>query len=276
MRLRAFVSAVMLCLAFLPFAAEGQEVKFRRTSESPAPFGRYRVTVAVVPGDDLDIIVRQLVGTYRGRLEPYAEEGFTGFVVVTSEESARLLSRDRRVVLVEQLAPSGGEAAVEAPTVPVIDEPEAAVALHPTLPTARPEHAPPPPGRVRTNETNSTWSIGPYAYDGSGNIKSIGRSDGTKDTFVYDAFGRLTSGTAGAGKQQEYTYDEFGNLLTITTDGDTARQTKLGVDPATNQISRSSHPTTGAPYNAYGTFDDSGNMEDNVAGTSSRTMAPGC
>ena len=102
-----------------------------------------------------------------------------------------------------------------------------------------------------------------------GNIKSIDRGDGTKDTFIYDGFGRLTSGTAGAGKQQAYTYDAFGNILTITTDRDSSSQIKLGVDPSTNRISRpSSDPTTGEHYNAYGTYDANGKRTANVRGDS--------
>ena len=98
-----------------------------------------------------------------------------------------------------------------------------------------------------------------------GNVKSTG-----SDTFVYDAFGRLTSGTAGAAHSQAYTYDVFGNILTITTDGSTATRANLGVDPATNRISRSSDPVTGAPYNAFGTYDARGNMISNALGDTFR------
>ncbi|MGN6187155.1 MAG: RHS repeat domain-containing protein [Thermoanaerobaculia bacterium] len=103
---------------------------------------------------------------------------------------------------------------------------------------------------VAAQTPTTILDLGPYTYDGSGNITSIGN-----DSYVYDAYGRLVSGTAGPGKSQTYTYDQFGNLLTITTDNDTAAMIKLGVSPTTNRISVSS-----APYNAFGTYDNAGNM----------------
>lgn len=97
---------------------------------------------------------------------------------------------------------------------------------------------------------NETWTTGTYSYDGAGNVKSI---DTTK--FTYDAFGRLTKGGSGGGHHQSYTYDNYGNILTVTTDGNTSTQLKLGVDPATNRISR----TTSA-YNVWGQYDAAGRM----------------
>lgn len=97
---------------------------------------------------------------------------------------------------------------------------------------------------------NETWSTGTYSYDGAGNIKSIGT-----EKFTYDAFGRLTKGGSGGGHHQSYTYDRYGNVLTVTTDGDSATQLKLGVDPATNRISNSA-----TPYNVHGQYDAAGRM----------------
>jgi len=100
-------------------------------------------------------------------------------------------------------------------------------------------------------DTGVVWSAGPYAYDGAGNIKSIG----TSETFVYDRLGRLISGTAGSGHLQEYTYDAFGNILSITTDSNTTSPLKPCVDAATNQIDRA-----GTDCNASGTYDSVGNI----------------
>lgn len=192
---------------------------------------RYRVTLELMPGDDGAAVARQLAATYRGRLEPYAEEGFTGFAVTMSEASVRLLSTDPRVARVEQLS------AIAAP------QPT------PSLPEVAPVTAPP----VRVEETGSTLTMGPYAYDGVGNIKSVG----TNLPFVYDGFGRLTSGTVAAGRTQSYTYDAFGNLRTITTDGTVI---SIGADPATNRLSRPHDPVTGQAYNVSAQYDAAGNL----------------
>lgn len=102
-------------------------------------------------------------------------------------------------------------------------------------------------------QATTIWSAGPYAYDGAGNIKAVG----TTEQFAYDEFGRLRMGTTRNGGKQEYTYDGFGNILTITTD-DATNNTKLGVNPSTNRISE---PFTNAVgNNAFGSYDDSGNM----------------
>ena len=98
----------------------------------------------------------------------------------------------------------------------------------------------------------STWTTGTYAYDGSGNIKSIART-GFTERYVYDAFGRLTSGTAGSGRSQAYTYDRFGNILTITTDGTT--EIRLGVDSESNRMDKA-----GSQYNVTATYDAAGRL----------------
>lgn len=246
------LSLLLLILAFqTAVAAEADVSKFHGSAGTPSASGRYRVSLTLQPGDDVAAIARQLVATYRGRLEPYAAEGFLGFVIVTTESSARLLSSDPRVASVEALSASQERLAPASPTSAI-------------PPPREVTQAPLQAAKISTNETGSVWSIGPYSYDGSGNIKAIRRQDGSTDTYIYDAFGRLTSGTAGPSKKQAYTYDTFGNVLTIITDDNTASQTKLGVDPNTNRISRQSHLTE--TYNAYGTFDNTGNMTQTSSG----------
>ncbi|HYR29277.1 MAG TPA: RHS repeat-associated core domain-containing protein [Thermoanaerobaculia bacterium] len=100
---------------------------------------------------------------------------------------------------------------------------------------------------VRT-EAAGTWYLGPYSYDGAGNIKSVVTPEGT-DYFVYDAFSRLKSGTAGPGRSQAYTYDDFGNIKSIVTDGTVT--TLLGVNPANNRIDNAAYEISGT-YNASG------------------------
>jgi RHS repeat-associated protein len=89
------------------------------------------------------------------------------------------------------------------------------------------------------------WSSGNYAYDGAGNIKTIGTA-----SFTYDPVNRLVASTqydgptgAGNPKQQSYTFDTFGNLLTIA--GTSGRNTPT--DPQTNRLNG-----TGTVYDAAG------------------------
>ncbi|MGN6186975.1 MAG: RHS repeat domain-containing protein [Thermoanaerobaculia bacterium] len=59
-----------------------------------------------------------------------------------------------------------------------------------------------------------TWNAGvAYAYDGAGNIRTIGA-----DPQLYDAVGRLIQSDIN-GSRQSYTYDGFGNRLTCTASG---------------------------------------------------------
>ncbi len=89
--------------------------------------------------------------------------------------------------------------------------------------------------------TGASWDSGPMAYDGSGNLKSIGA-----DTYTYDQSSRLLSGTAG-GERQDYTYDAFGNITQIahTDAGDTLTTRSIGVVPSTNRLSVATYDAAG-------------------------------
>jgi RHS repeat-associated protein len=94
------------------------------------------------------------------------------------------------------------------------------------------------------------WSSGPYAYDGAGNIKTIGTA-----SFTYDAVNRLVGSTqydgptgGGTPKQQGYTFDAFGNLTSLT--GTSGRNTPT--DPQTNRLTGSSLTTYDAAGNLTG------------------------
>jgi RHS repeat-associated protein len=82
--------------------------------------------------------------------------------------------------------------------------------------------------------SSPVWSSGAYAYDGAGDVLSIGA-----DTFRYDARTRLTSATYGAAARG-FAYDRWGNL---TANGPTG----IGIDPATNRVSDG-----GAQYDSRG------------------------
>lgn len=75
------------------------------------------------------------------------------------------------------------------------------------------------PASIATTTASAVqrWSTGNYAYDGAGNVKTIGSS-----AFAYDRVSRLTSATlvldpVGAAnlRNQSYTYDAYGNLLSM-------------------------------------------------------------
>jgi RHS repeat-associated protein len=194
---------------------------------------RYRVTLSLLPGDSAEVISRQIAGTYRARLEPFAEEGFTGFMATMSEAAVELLRRDPHVAKVERLG-SGSS-----PAAPSFPQPVPAAAAAPVA-AAGPA--------VRPLQTAS-WSLS-YGYDGSGNIRSI-----NSQPYVYDELGRVKSAPTQDSHIQAYTYDRYGNILTITTDTDLVGQQKIGVKAATNQASEKD-----PPYNVYGDYDAAGNM----------------
>jgi RHS repeat-associated protein len=103
-------------------------------------------------------------------------------------------------------------------------------------------------------------TLGPYAYDGAGNITEIARgvaSTAPRDTFRYDRLQRLQSASVHDGttaRAESYVYDSTGNLISLTTGGVTI---PLPVDAATNRLSS----TSGFEY------DDVGNMTRSPAST---------
>lgn len=163
----------------------------------------------------------------RGRIEPYSEQGFDGFVVVASTSSAEVLANDPRVASVAILADES-TAPLPAPSKRSFD-------------VATEQH----PSRVVADANELL--IGPYAYDGSGSITEIGTG---QDQFRYDAFSRLKTSTV-SGVAQEFTYDVYGNLESVKTNGTTST---IGVDAATNQLK-----STGT-YNVFGQYDAAGRM----------------
>lgn len=213
MSLRRILMLVVFVLVSGIAGAEG--VKFiSSTSASSGAVTRYRVTLAAT-ADDRDAVIRQLLTICRCRTEMYAQEGFSGFVINAAPSAARLLSSDPRVALVQEMpsdTPSpidrGVEVAESGPEPEVIPEP-AARSLQPVVTTI-----------------DAAWKLGPYAYDGAGNIASIGTDD-----YQYDAYGRLTAASV-RGSSQTYTYDRYGNQTSRKTGGTT---TTLGVDASTNR-----------------------------------------
>jgi RHS repeat-associated protein len=92
------------------------------------------------------------------------------------------------------------------------------------------------------SDTNLTWGPKEYTYDGSGNIKKIGKATDSFDNYTYDTAGRLISSTVGS-KTETYKYDAFGNLTEKAVTG--SNPVTIPVDPSSNRM-------VGATYDAAG------------------------
>jgi hypothetical protein len=121
---------------------------------------------------------------------------------------------------------------------------------------------------VTTPASALRWSSGSYAYDGAGNIKTIGTH-----TFTYDKVSRLTAAnlyleptSSTTLRTQTFGYDAFGNLLTIG--GSSARNTPTA--PSTNRLTTATYDASGNVTtwngNAY-TYDPFHLMWDYKTGT---------
>jgi len=209
------LSVMMAC------AAVAQVSKFVPAGVPAMGMGHYRVTLGQT--GQPDALTAQLVAMCRCRQEPYAEEGFSGFVVLATPSAARVLSLDPRVRLVEEISADGAAAPAG---------------------TAPPGSVPARGGGVIANATTS-WTTGTYTYDGSGNIKTMG-----PDAFTYDLLGRVSQGTV-SGYTQAYTYDRYGNITKMVTTGTSDRNYTIA--GTTNRLSS----TQG---NALATYDSTGRM----------------
>jgi RHS repeat-associated protein len=97
-----------------------------------------------------------------------------------------------------------------------------------------------------------TQGVGPYSYDGAGNVAKIGAED-----YLYDTLGRVTQGTTTGGAWQNYAYDKFGNLTNITTNG---TPQPIAVSAATNRL-------------AGFQYDGAGNQLHYIHGSANLTLA---
>ena len=84
-----------------------------------------------------------------------------------------------------------------------------------------------------------TWSTGvSYAYDGAGNIRSIG-----SDSYVYDAAGRLVQSDL-TGTRSNFGYDAFGNRIYCTQGAGNCQYS--AIDAPTNRLSSATYETGGS------------------------------
>jgi RHS repeat-associated protein len=85
----------------------------------------------------------------------------------------------------------------------------------------------------------TTVTYGPYGYDGSGNIRSIGPST-QPSVYTYDRVGRLATAATYSGTtlyQQSFSYDPAGNMTSVTLNG---QGTALPVQGSTNRLATAS------------------------------------
>lgn len=220
---------LLLCAGSL----RAENPKFHPLTDGGIGLARYRVAIDFSTAADPDAFVRQLLATCRCRQEPYAELGFEGVMIVATPAAAELLSRDARVVTVDEVPPLPAAVPPPAPATPPPSIVELTpVSIAPTAPTmsavsSETQLVVPSP----TTDSTAFWSRS-YGYDKSGNVITAGT-----DKYAYDRLGRVAYADAGQGKNQKYTYDRYGNLLTIIENDNTSATVDLRPDPATNRIS---------------------------------------
>jgi RHS repeat-associated protein len=103
-----------------------------------------------------------------------------------------------------------------------------------------------------TDDALRTWDSGNYAYDGAGNITSIGTL-----TYTYDGWLRLVTSAKTGSSSQAFSYDTYGNLKRIATAGALTRLP--AVNAATNRLDG---PCPNEPNSVClsGTYDEAGNQ----------------
>jgi RHS repeat-associated protein len=150
--------------------------------------------------------------------------------------------------------------AMRAQDAPPADLAPGALASQPVAPQAQTAKPPAEPMAVKAlkylnakpNNGPTSWTNGPYAYDGAGNISGIG-----SEAYVYDTTGRLTNATLrgpdlSSMQTQSFTYDEYGNLTSTTKLGQTI---PLTIVPGENK-----NRLSGIGYDASGNVITAGSL----------------
>jgi RHS repeat-associated protein len=182
------------------------------------------VTMSAAEPENAYVVVLREVTANSDRSEPDVQalggrvlrrDGDRRFVALT-EEAARKLEQHPRVLYMQRLWTG--------PETPERFQPQAAAATV---------------DRVVTTSGEPDWHTGAYAFDKSGNIKSIGA-----DAYAYDSSGRIIQANV-SGKPESYQYDAFGNLK---------MPNGPDVKPATNQIDGATYHTGNLTADARGTY----------------------
>ena len=151
-------------LAFPLAAAEA--AKFRAASANEPVIGRYVVTLATPAGGDDMMTANVLARAYGGRIEPFAAEGFRGFMIVITPSRARTLSADPRVASVHEWQDETEEdalpsVAAPAPAALAVERTSVVTAVAPASMASRPAQP-----RAEWSNTAELWSSGTISYDG--------------------------------------------------------------------------------------------------------------
>ena len=94
--------------------------------------------------------------------------------------------------------------------------------------------------------------LGPYLYDGAGNVKQVGG-----EVYVYDAYGRVVYGQMSTGEYQRYVFDGLGNVQSKVNGVAT---TVNGAVKVTDQSALLTTTTKSTNRLASASYDDRGNM----------------
>ena len=256
----SYIIAITFAAAF---SIVGRAAEPVRTGDMAGLRGHYLVELddAATAVDDTSTVAVELARTYGGRLEIYAATGFHGFAVSMNAESARLLAADPHVKAVRETRQTPASATREPGPGAVAPPASATTEPAPRLSFARriiaPDGAPLAP-----------IVVGPYKYDGAGNIIHMGT-----DRYTYDEMSRISSGTAVTSQNtdtQQFDYDGFGNLKKVTVPSKSILY--IDRDPLTNKLSDTYGSETGTNvlHIWAGGYDAAGNQLA-TSGTASYT-----
>ncbi len=129
-------------------------------------------------------------------------------------------------------------------------------AVRETTATSDPKQA--PPRRIIADDVLPPITVGPFKYDGAGNIIHMGT-----DRYTYDEMSRITQGaavTAQNADTQQFGYDGFGNLKTVTVPNKSILY--IDSDPSTNRLRNTPGSETGTTVLHVwgGSYDSAGNQ----------------
>ncbi len=132
--------------------------------------------------------------------------------------------------------------------------------VDPAATTATVRTAPRPTAvrRIIADDVPPLITVGPFKYDGAGNIIHMGT-----DRYTYDEMSRITSGTAVTAQNadtQQFGYDGFGNLKTVTVPNKSILY--IDSDPSTNRLRNTPGSETGTTVLHVwgGSYDSAGNQ----------------
>ncbi|MDQ3282903.1 MAG: hypothetical protein M3Q69_15990 [Acidobacteriota bacterium] len=98
---RRLATLLLLLVAAVRLAAADAE-KFHAVSAQEPVTAAYLVTINDVRGAEADSVVAAVARAYSVRIEPFAAEGFRGFLTVTTPSRARTIGTEARVARVDE------------------------------------------------------------------------------------------------------------------------------------------------------------------------------